>query len=148
MFFAKYKPHMFWMTIFGQQFPLLKDVAVRLLSMLTHSCDVERNCKIQKVIKTKTRNRLVNKNVFMLSYCYANLRLLKRIHGQLDPDHTLKEFLENGMELENSNDAGEETGQENEEQKQEETDEGAGEASRDAVDGDSSSDDDALFQRR
>jgi len=115
--------------------------------MLTHSCDVERNCKIQKVIKTKTRNRLVNKNVFLLSYCYANLHLLKRMDGKLNPNHMLEELLENGMEVADSNAAGEETGQENEEQKQEETDEGAGEASRDAVDDDSSSDDDALFQR-
>jgi len=82
LFFADYKPHLLWLTTFGSQFPLLMDVAVRLLSMLTHSCDVERNCKIQKIVKTKTCNKLLNKNVFKLAYCYSNLRLLKKMDGK------------------------------------------------------------------
>jgi len=102
--FQNLKPQAVWKTIFQRQFPLLLDIALRLLSMMTQTADVERNCKVQKVVKTKNRNRLKNKNVKMLCYCYANLRLLKRLQQELDSTDELEDFLESALILDDEED--------------------------------------------
>ena len=71
---------------------------------MTQTADVERNCKVQKVVKTKTRNRLKNENVKMLCYCYANLRLLKRLQKELEPSDDLEDFLESALILDDEED--------------------------------------------
>jgi len=58
--------------------PLVWKVAVRLAVLAVQSADVERVCKAHGVIHTKSRNRLTNKSVQMLLFCYMNLRLLKK----------------------------------------------------------------------
>jgi hypothetical protein len=45
---------------------------------------VERVCKAHKVLNTKVRNRLNNKPVHQLLYCYVNLRLIRRIEDEKD----------------------------------------------------------------
>jgi hypothetical protein len=59
--------------------PKLYGIARRLLVISTQSADVERVCKAHKVVHTKVRNRLNNKTVHELLYCYVNLRLMKKI---------------------------------------------------------------------
>ena len=56
-------PHLKWKSFFGRDFPLLLEPAVRLLTMGTQSADVERCCKVHKLIHTKMRNRMKNENV-------------------------------------------------------------------------------------
>ena len=81
------KPHLQWACVFGREYPLLIEPAVRLLTMATQSADVERCCKVHKLVHTKMRNRLKNDNVRKLVYCYVNLRLIKSMQGvQLDDD--------------------------------------------------------------
>ena len=64
--------------------------------MACESADVERTCKVNKIIHTKSRNRLNNTNVARLIFCYVNLRLLKSLNQgevDLDKDNTLENFL-------------------------------------------------------
>jgi hypothetical protein len=89
------KPHLLWKLQYTDQFPKLTEPAIRMAVMATQSADVERVCKVHKIIHTKSRNRLKNKNVYMLLYCYVNLRLLKSMDqgGDLDKDDVLEDFL-------------------------------------------------------
>jgi hypothetical protein len=52
--------------------------------MSTQSADVERVCKAHKVVHTKVRNRLGNRTVHLLLYCYVNLRLVKKLQDKKD----------------------------------------------------------------
>ena len=67
--------------------------------MATQSADVERCCKVHKVVHSKSRNRLKNANVTKLIYCYVNLRLLKKLEAEtgseevLDSNNDLEDFL-------------------------------------------------------
>jgi hypothetical protein len=45
------------------------------------------------MIHTKVRNRLKNKTVYKLLYCYVNLRLLQKIND----DDTMTNFLEQAI---------------------------------------------------
>ena len=67
--------------------------------MATQSAGVERCCKVHKIVHTKARNRLKNKNVQMLVYCYVNLRLIKKIEegNSLDPNNDLEDFLDSAL---------------------------------------------------
>ena len=67
-----------WNMTLGARYPKLQDIAIRLMEMGTQSADVEHICKAHKIVHTKVRNRLTNKNVKMLLYCYVNLRLVQR----------------------------------------------------------------------
>jgi hypothetical protein len=87
-----------WEVIGSKQFNLCADLAIRLSVLAVQSANVERVCKAHGVIHTKTRNRLVNKSVQMLLFCYVNLRLLRKetsmvakfllsaIHDELDEE--------------------------------------------------------------
>ena len=94
-------PAVSWKCDLGNEFPKLKDIAIRLMEMGTQSADVERVCKAHKIVHTKVRNRLTNKNVNLLLHCYVNLRLLKkyedegkRVDGRpLDQEDDLEDFL-------------------------------------------------------
>jgi hypothetical protein len=76
---VEFTPWIQWQTIFKDQFPLLSKIAVPVLVMATQSAGVEHVCKVHKLIHTKIQNRLANDNVYMLLYCYVNLRILKRL---------------------------------------------------------------------
>ncbi len=92
-------PANLWRLHLGQKFPKLYDLALRLLMMGTQSADVERVCKANKIVHSKVRNRLSNKNVKMLLYCYVNLRLLKKGKHEtssgaaIDPQGDMEDFL-------------------------------------------------------
>jgi hypothetical protein len=58
---------------------LLSEIAVPVLVIATQSADVERVCKVHKLIHNKIRNRPANDSVYMLLYFYVNLRILKRL---------------------------------------------------------------------
>jgi len=60
-------------------YPHLYQVARHVLVMSTQSADVERLCKAHKLIHTTMRNRLKNKTVIDLIYCYVNMRLLNKL---------------------------------------------------------------------
>ena len=80
----------------SETFPKLAVVAARLLSLATQSADVERCCKVHKIVHTKARNRLRNSTVQMLVFCYVNLRLMKQVEGDdvtLDSKNDLEDFL-------------------------------------------------------
>lgn len=89
-------PHLQWKSIFGREYPLLLEPAVRLLTMGTQSADVERCCKVHKLIHTKMRNRLKSENVQKLVYFYVNLRLIKRMQGYMFDDE-FDDFLTDVM---------------------------------------------------
>ena len=77
---------------------MLEDIAIRLLTMATQSADVERTCKVHKLVHTKARNRLSNATVTQLVYCYVNLRLVKKMETEekgksFDADDDLEDFL-------------------------------------------------------
>ena len=84
----KTSPANTWKLTLATEYPKLKDLGVRLLEVGTQSADVERVCKAHKVVHTKVRNRLLNKNVKTLLYCYVSLRLLNRYYnqGKAQPD--------------------------------------------------------------
>ena len=56
----------------------LLEVAIRVLALVPNSCSVERVCSQHKLVANKIRNRLRNKMVQMLLYCYVNMRLLNK----------------------------------------------------------------------
>ena len=56
----------------------MSELAIRLSLMSVQSADVERICKANKIIHTKTRNRLVHDRTQKLLYCYINTRLLRK----------------------------------------------------------------------
>jgi len=74
-----YQPHTMWRVRHRDQFPKLEEPALRVACMSTQSANVERCCKVHKITKTKARNRLGDKFVYMLCYCYVNLRLLNKL---------------------------------------------------------------------
>ena len=90
----------FWDTTYQQDFPTLHEIAVRLLPVAIQSADVERCCKVNKLIHTKIRNRLLNKHVRMLMTCYVNLRLLKSIEEEENSKSTGEAIYDNNGELE------------------------------------------------
>jgi hypothetical protein len=81
----------------GKEYPTLKEIAIRVLTISTQSADVERCCKVNKLLHTKERNRLKNQNVVRLISCYVNLRLLNRMKeesgGESEPTESLECFL-------------------------------------------------------
>lgn len=93
----KIKPHDYWMNLYGKEYPTLKEIAIRVLTISTQSADVERCCKVNKLLHTKERNRLKNQNVVRLISCYVNLRLLNRMKeesgGESEPTESLECFL-------------------------------------------------------
>jgi len=92
------RPDLLWRNTLQKEFPLLYEVARRVLVMSTQSADVERLCKAHKIVHTTTRNRLKNATVLKLLYCYINLRLLKNNeHGCNDCDDTMVNFLEQSI---------------------------------------------------
>eukprot|EP00977_Amphora_coffeiformis_P024636 scaffold16502_cov177-Amphora_coffeaeformis.AAC.9 len=107
------KPHLLWKVSIGLQFPKLKDIAMRLLTMATQCADVERVCQVQKFVNSKVYGRLKNQNVKRLIYCYVNLRLLKNIGVERDEKNVVEDFLcdaileediEGGIEEQREND--------------------------------------------
>lgn len=96
------EPANLWKLELAQEFPALQDIAVRLMQMGTQSADVERCCKVNKIVHTKVRNRLAENNVKMLVYCYVNLRLLKGSRapgrGTMDAADQMEDFLGDALE--------------------------------------------------
>ena len=94
-------PVQLWKLDIGPTCPKLCDIALRLLMMGTQSADVERACKANKLVHTKVRNRLSNKNVKMLLFCYRNLRVLKKDIAdggeRLDAEHLMEGFLNDAL---------------------------------------------------
>lgn len=84
-------PHLMWDTVFYRQFPRLGDIANRLMAMATRANVVEKSCTVGRL--TKASDRLYNKKVYMLLYCYINLRLLHSC-GQ---GQAMDEFLEQAV---------------------------------------------------
>ncbi|KAL0227493.1 hypothetical protein RCL1_003637 [Eukaryota sp. TZLM3-RCL] len=68
-----------WWQMFGHHFPVLKKVAVKLLSQVSTSSAAERNWSVQKFIHCPRRNRLTVDRARKLIYIYENLRLLQKI---------------------------------------------------------------------
>ena len=71
--------------------------------MATQSADVERACKVHKVVHTKSRNRLTHELVTDLVYCYVNLRLLKKVRPHfegkpLDGEDNLEDYLGSALD--------------------------------------------------
>ena len=63
-------------------FPTLYDLGQRILALSIESADVERVCKANGLIHSKSRNRLRHSNVQKLLFCYVNLRLIKSQYGK------------------------------------------------------------------
>jgi hypothetical protein len=92
------KPHILWKLKYSEQFPKLTEPSIRVSVMATQSADVERVCKVHKLVHTKSRNRLKNANVYKLLFCYVNLRLLKSLDlehddKEMDKEDVLEDFL-------------------------------------------------------
>jgi hAT family C-terminal dimerisation region len=105
LFADKFAPHRLWGLFYKSEFPRLHQVAMRLLTMGVQSADVERSCKVHKIVKTKYRNRQTLKTVMQLMYCYINLRLLKKQEDKLDDNDALEDFLEQAILVNNEVDS-------------------------------------------
>lgn len=87
------KPHLLWKVSIGLQFPKLKEVAIRLLTMATQCADVERVCQVPKFVNSRVSSRLKHPKVKQLIYCYVNLRLLRSVGLVSDEDTIMEDFL-------------------------------------------------------
>jgi hypothetical protein len=67
-----------WQVVGVKQFTLCAGLAICLSILAVQSTNQERVCKAHDVIHTKTRNRLVNKLVQMLLFCYINFLLSRK----------------------------------------------------------------------
>jgi hypothetical protein len=94
-----FDPHAAWCAKYSNQFPKFHEPQRRLNVMSTQSADVERVCKVHKIIHTKSRNRLKNKTLSMLIFCYVNLRLIKKIKDDLDTEDDLEDLLEHAIDI-------------------------------------------------
>jgi hypothetical protein len=72
-----------WSLIGVKQFPKIAPIAIRVDEMSVQSADVERVCKVHKLIHTKARNRLYTTTVHRLLFTYINLRLLNQCTDEL-----------------------------------------------------------------
>ena len=85
--------------LFRDQFPLLSKIAVPVLVISTQSADVERVCKVHKLIHTKIRNRLAIDTVYMLLFCCVNLCILKRLDIAIEDNAShLEGFLAEALD--------------------------------------------------
>ncbi len=71
--------------------------------MATQSADVERACKVHKLVHTRARNRMKHKLVTDLVFCYVNLRLMKKVRSNfnektVDAKDDLEDFLCSGLD--------------------------------------------------
>ncbi|KAK2649413.1 hypothetical protein Ddye_016902 [Dipteronia dyeriana] len=64
-----------WWVMYGDCAPLLRAIAVRILSQTTSSSACERNWSTFALIHTKQRNRLAYSKLKQLVYCYYNMKL-------------------------------------------------------------------------
>uniref|UniRef100_A0A7S2NQZ8 HAT C-terminal dimerisation domain-containing protein n=1 Tax=Haptolina brevifila TaxID=156173 RepID=A0A7S2NQZ8_9EUKA len=71
-----------WWRSWGDEFPLLKDFALKLLSLPPTSASAERNWSTQDFIVSKRRNRLAAARAEKLVYIYFNLRSIKHADAQ------------------------------------------------------------------
>jgi hAT family C-terminal dimerisation region len=71
--------HIAWWHCYGASVPILRRIALILLSLSPSSCPSERSFSIQGSINTLKRNRLSHSTVQKLLYCNINLRLLDEI---------------------------------------------------------------------
>lgn len=71
--------HELWIMQYCRQFPLLHNIACKLTVISSQSANVERVCKVHKLVHTNSRNREKNSTVCSLLYCYVNLRLIRNM---------------------------------------------------------------------
>ena len=89
--FATETPSLLWETVLYREYPLLSEIASRLLVMSTRSNSVERACGARNL--SKSCDRFCNKKVYMLLYCHINLRL----SNDAGHDNCLEGFLEQAI---------------------------------------------------
>mmetsp|Transcript_2871 Transcript_2871/g.10321 ORF Transcript_2871/g.10321 Transcript_2871/m.10321 type:complete len:132 (+) Transcript_2871:410-805(+) len=71
--------------------PELAELAVTVHSILAGCVRVERSVKVQKLIHSKVRNRLLHEKVRKLVYIYMNARILNKFPPEL---YALEDMLE------------------------------------------------------
>ena len=71
-----------WWRSWGDEFPLLKQFAMKLLSLPPSSASAERNWSTQDLIISKRRNCLAPARAEKLVYIYFNLRSLRQVDAQ------------------------------------------------------------------
>ncbi|XP_057962975.1 uncharacterized protein LOC131154305 [Malania oleifera] len=73
-----------WM-IYGSSAPILRKLALRILSQTTSSSACERNWSTFALIHTKQRNRLVYSRLQQLVFCYYNMKLrIRDMEAEMD----------------------------------------------------------------
>ena len=72
---------LFWWENFGYGAPDLQQLALRVLSQDCSSGACERNWSSYSLIHTKLRNKLSTKQLEILVYCRANLRMVRNLHA-------------------------------------------------------------------
>ena len=87
------KPHLLWKISIGGQFPKLKDVALRLLTMATRCSDVQNVCEMENFVNKRICKRLKNDVVRNLLYCHINLKLVKNSGTENDQGNVVEDFL-------------------------------------------------------
>ncbi|XP_022018457.2 uncharacterized protein LOC110918457 [Helianthus annuus] len=68
-----------WWRLFGGDYPLMQNFAVRILSQTASSSGCERNWSVFERIHTKKRNRLEHERLNDLVFVHYNLRLQNRL---------------------------------------------------------------------
>ena len=79
---AATKHPLLWWRAWGDEFPTLAKLAMKLLSLPPSAASAERNWSTQDFIISKRRNRLLARRAMKLVYIYYNLRSLARAEAQ------------------------------------------------------------------
>jgi hypothetical protein len=74
------------------RYPVLSDVAIRILSIPATSASSERNWSTFGFIHSKLRNRLHEKRVEKIVYIFWNLRILRAIDKPITLNGWLKKY--------------------------------------------------------
>ena len=77
-----------------RRYPILSDVAIRVLSTPATSAASERNWSTFGFIYSKLRNRLHEKRVEKIVYLFWNLRILRSIDRQITLDGWVEKLLQ------------------------------------------------------
>jgi len=82
-----------WWNLMKGRYPILSDVAIRILSIPATSAASERNWSAFGFIHSKLRNRLHEKRVEKIVYLFWNLQILRALDKPITLDGWLGRML-------------------------------------------------------
>jgi hypothetical protein len=83
-----------WWNLMKGRYPILSDVAIRILSIPATSAASERNWSTFGFIHSKLRNKLHEKRVEKIVYMFWNLRILRSLEKPLTIEGWVEKVLQ------------------------------------------------------